>query len=112
MRPMLYELALRSDIEDREPFDDAQEVKRELDRLRQELPTNSYMILRNGQEITEVELENDIAISSTFESASKIPAGYRHGAFGGTDDLGIGPNHERNEPKVLWKPPNPEDDYQ
>lgn len=109
---MLYELALRSDVDDREPFDDAQEVKRDLDRLRLELLTNSYIILRNGQEITEAELENDIAISLAFESVSKIPAGYRRGAFGGTDDLGIGPNHERNEPKTLWKPPNPEDDYQ
>jgi hypothetical protein len=104
----LYRIVLCSDIEDYEESDNPSAAKADLDRFSLEFPANHYLILRNGKEITQTELEDDVDLQGDFAKTSKVPAGFRRGTWGRTHDLGISPE---DNPTSVWKPPNPEDEY-
>lgn len=104
-----YRIALSSDIEDFEESDNPVTARDDLTRLRQECPVNRYLILRNGKGITEKELDDDIALYGDFTKSSKVPFGFRSGKWGGEHDLGKSP---QDVPTSIWKPPNPEDEYE
>jgi hypothetical protein len=106
---MIYRVTLLADLEDYEESDNPQTAKDDLQRLRQEFPSNHYMVLRDGKEITDTQLEDDVALQDDFNKKAKVPAGYRSGKYGEIYDLGISPE---DTPTSVWKPPNPADEYE
>ena len=47
-------------------------------------------------------------VAAEFEQAEKMPASFRSGRYQPDPDLGIGPEGEIS---AVWKPPNPEDEF-
>ena len=47
-------------------------------------------------------------VEAEFSEASRLPASYRSGRYQADSDRGISPD---GEPTSVWKPPNPEDEF-
>lgn len=47
-------------------------------------------------------------VEAEFSEASKLPASYRSGRYQSDSDRGISPD---GEPTSVWRPPNPEDEF-
>jgi hypothetical protein len=78
--------------------------------LRKRYGEADLAILREGVEITPAELASDVEsyeIRRVMEEDSHLPSTYRHGR-GGDSDLALGTDGNRHG---VWKPMNPEDDY-
>jgi len=92
-------------------YDNPKSAKSELDYLLKKLPEAALVILRDGIEVSEAELNADIKsyeIQSVREAAARIPATYRRGRGSESDDVATGLD---GKPTKVWAPDNPEDRY-
>jgi len=78
--------------------------------LQKRLGAFEVIILKDDLQITESQLASDIEsyeIQIVMEEEIQLPSTYRHGR-GGDSDLAVGADGLRHG---VWKPSNPEDDY-
>ncbi|OFW11267.1 MAG: hypothetical protein A3G20_08400 [Acidobacteria bacterium RIFCSPLOWO2_12_FULL_59_11] len=78
--------------------------------LRERFGEVDLAILRDGVELTTADLAEDIKsyeIRTAMEEDCRLPPTYRRGR-GDERDVALGPG---GEPTGVWRPPNPEDDY-
>jgi hypothetical protein len=78
--------------------------------LQDRLGSFAVMVLKDDIQITDSELATDIEsydIQIVLEQETQLPSTYRHGR-GGDSDLAVGGDGNRHG---VWKPRNPEDDY-
>src|SRR6266850_735862 len=70
------------------------------------------ILLRDGKQITEAELESDIQsweIRSVMADESRLPSTFRHAWPTHSADVATGPNGETVR---VWRPENPEDRFE
>lgn len=111
---MVYELMLREDASvpsDLELLhDNPRSALAVYEAIRDQFGNAVIAILRDDSRITVEELTADIEsyeIRTVMEEESQLPSTYRHGR-GGDSDLAVGADGYQHG---VWKPKNPEDEY-
>ena len=113
---MVYEIQvppktdIPSDIE--LVYDNAKSANIDLEHLRRRHPGVKFVVLKDGKELTEAQLDADVKsfeIQSIREKATRIPPTYRRGRGVESDDVGIGAD---GKPVKVWAPDIPEDRFE
>jgi len=93
-------------------YDNPKLVKADLEYLRKAFPRKSFRITRDGEELTEGQLQsaiNAFDIEAVIQESTRLPANYRRGKGTEQDDVAIGSD---GNPTKVWAPDNPEDCYE
>jgi hypothetical protein len=112
---MVYEILLKQvsaapdDVET--IFDNPYEARDAFESLRDSLGPDAVTLLRDKSIITAAQLAADIEsyeIQAVREADTQLPPTYRHG-WGRDSDLALGSDGQTHG---VWKPDNPENDYE
>ncbi|OFV91127.1 MAG: hypothetical protein A3H28_06805 [Acidobacteria bacterium RIFCSPLOWO2_02_FULL_61_28] len=93
-------------------YENAKSAKIDFEHLRRLRPGVKFVVLKDGKELTEAQLDADVEsceIQSVREEATRIPPTYRRGRGVESDDVAIGID---GKPAKVWGPDNPEDRFE
>lgn len=107
---MEYEIKINDNIPNESDFDllhdNPYSVKQTIEKLKEAYPKISYDIFKDGKKLTMKQFRKCLDICDLQQDAQETPLTARTG-WDSNNDISI----SSEGPKIVWKPPNPEDDY-